>query len=495
MKGKNAEERAASVKDVTIKGGTNIPLGKEVVITLTGDQFVDISEGYPVTGWFNNKMPAGLSAEVKSLEEDDTVITITVSGTPTALYTAVLSITIPGGVLDSGSDIDVTENNDAKYDIAFGIKDDTSLDAFADEVAGGNVSLNARLPSGGVTVDATGAAKLPISRDYAHAYKGDFDGNGSKIKIALEDDNGFLALFGINRGTIHDLTVTGSVKLDEDAGTGENGADYIAGLVAYNDYDGTVEDCVNEADVTAVSTSDTQPEIAHNIGGIAGFNGWDQYSPDSPHANVQPPKGQPVGIISRCRNEGAIEGGFNKIGGIVGENAGDIKECANIGDITCVKRVQDRGWPGVGGIAGRNGNNNEATEVGRILYCYSTGSINDNADAGAGKNGYGGITGWCDDKSNVENCYTAGIIYQKNVPAKSGNVNPIIGVADDDPPDTKDNYSLEDIFADSDDEEFTGIKRSDTYMKSEDFVNDDLNKDGGTAYKFNSGGYPKLSWE
>jgi hypothetical protein len=291
------------------------------------------------------------------------------------------------------------------------------------------------------------------------------------------------------------LKVAGSVTLTEDEDTGEDGADYIAGLVGYNDIEGNVEDCVNEADVTAVSTSDTQPEIAHNIGGIAGFNGWDQYSPDSPHADDPPEEGQPVGTISRCRNEGAIEGGFNKIGGIVGENAGDIKECANIGIITCVKRVKDRGWPGVGGIAGRNGNNNEATEVGRILYCYSTGRINDDADAGAGKNGYGGITGWCDDKSNVENCYTAGIIYQKNVPAKSGNVNPIIGVADDDPPDTENNYSLEDIYADSQDEEFTGRRKSDTYMKSEDFVNNDLNKDGGTAYKFNSGGYPKLSWE
>jgi hypothetical protein len=492
MKGKNAEERAAQVANVIIKGGTNIPLdADEVVITLDGVTFVGISKNEDVISWFITKPAGNLIAKPKNnVSEGDEKITIIVSGTPTALYTNALQIIIPGTALEDELPLTVTPNPNAKYDIAYGIKDRASLDAFADQVSGGSVSLHARLPKG-ATIDATSATKLPISRDYAHAYQGNFDGNGGTIKINLNDNKGFLALFGINSGVIHDLTVDGTVKLTENSSTGANGADYIAGVVAYNDYNGKIERCINKATVTAESTSDTQPEVAHNIGGIAGFNGWDEFSPNSPHAGQNYTQG--TGAISQCRNEGNITGGFNKIGGIVGENASLIKECANTGIITCVKRVEDRGWPGVGGIAGRNGNNNTAEEIGHILYCYSTGKIADNADSGAGKNAYGGITGWCDDESNVENCYTTGLIYQKEVPAKSGNVNPIIGVVDDDPPDTKNNYSRDDIYADSKDVELTGTRKTEAYMKTPAFVGD-LNQ-YGVFYKNNSGGYPKLNWE
>jgi hypothetical protein len=494
MEKKNVGDGTATVENVTIKGGTNIPLNaNEVEITLDGVTFMNISKEANVISWFTNKPDGVLSAKPKNdVSEGDEKITIIVSGEPTKESTAVLEITIPGTALDDETPLTVTTNPDAKYDIVFGIGTAAHLDAFADEVAGGNVSLNARLPSGGVTVDATEAAKLPISRDYAHAYQGDFDGNGSKIKIALEDDNGFLALFGINRGTIHDLTVTGSVTLTEDAGTGENGADYIAGLVAYNDYDGTVEDCVNEADVTAESTSDTQPEVAYNIAGVVGFNGWDQINKDSPHFGQKYQEG--TGGILRCRNDGDITGGFNKIGGIAGENASLIKECVNTGKILCAKRAQDRGWPGVGGIVGRNGNNNDAIECGDVEECYNTGEVADNAQTGAGKNAYGGITGWCDTKSNVKNCYTSGRISQMGDDASSGNVNPIIGMVDSDPENTENNYALDTIFASSGDEELAGIKKSDIEMKDPAFVTA-LNGEGGTAYKYNQGGYPKLSWE
>ncbi|MDR1030786.1 MAG: hypothetical protein LBL76_07935 [Treponema sp.] len=488
---KNVKAGTATVDPVIIKGATTASLNADVVINLSGNFFVEISAGVNVTDWFTNR-PSGLSAAVKEdVSEGDTTITITVSGTPTQLSTQVLAITISSSALQSGPAIPVATNPNAKYDIAFGIGTAARLGEFAAAVAGGNLTLNARLTTT-TPIDATGVAGIPISRDYAHAYQGNFDGNGGTIKINLTSKTGFLALFGINDGTIHDLTVTGSVTLQLDPAVKE--ADYIAGVVAYNDIYGTITRVINKAAVMAATTSPTQAETTHNIGGIAGFNGWDQYNNASPHAGVSPTSGQPVGTISQCRNDGAIKGGFNKIGGIAGENAGDIEQCSNTGKITCVKAKIDRGWPGVGGIVGRNGNNNDATEYGNIKDCYNQGEIADNTVEGSEQDAYGGIAGWCDKFSTIYNCYTTGDFTQDEGPAKSGNINPIIGMVDDEQPATGNNYALNTLFAPSKDPKLIGIPKSDTEMKAPAFVG--LLNGGGTGpYVAVSGKYPKLGWE
>jgi hypothetical protein len=497
--GKSAGEGTATVGDVTISGQSHSTVGPFTVeITLDNDTFnLAISAGDNVKDWFAHWPSGDFSAIVAEVEPGGTTITITVSGIPDVGSARDLEITIPEDVLeDSDSPITVTPNPDAKFDITAVIIDETDLQNFAEAVNGGDVKQNAKLQSSTTVIDArTGVPDLPISRDYAHAYEGDFDGSGGKIKIDLVSKTGFLALFGINKGIIHDLTVCGSVTLQLDPEVEE--ADYIAGVVAYNDIYGTITRVINNVAVTAATLSPTQLETTHNIGGIAGFNGWDRYNDDSPHYNELPPD-QPVGIISKCRNEGAIEGGFNKIGGIAGENAGDIEECSNKGDITCVKGNIDRGWPGVGGITGRNGNNNISKEKGHILNCYNRGIINDNADTGAAKNGYGGITGWCDIDSDINNCYTTGEIKQKGNRASSGEANPIIGMVDTDPPNTDNNYSLNCIFASSEDPELTGERMESEDMKEQEFV-EALNTPSGGPYIL--GGdedekdYPILSWE
>jgi hypothetical protein len=150
----------------------------------------------------------------------------------------------------------------------------------------------------------------------------------------------------------------------------------------------------------------------------------------------------------------------------------------------------------VGGITGRNGNNNTAEEIGRILNCYNQGEIADNAATGTGQNAYGGITGWCDIVSTVKSCYTTGLIKQGGSAATSGNVNPIIGMVDSDPQNTDNNYSLNTIFASSTDVELTGTRKTTTYMQDEDFVNVDLNGGSTGPYVFvPENNYPKLDWE
>jgi hypothetical protein len=497
MKGKNAGNGTAQVEDVTIKGGTNIELSDEVIINLSGDTFLPMEEGTVVTTWFEN-IPNGLIATSPEVEEFADTITIAISGTPTVWDAAVLEIKIPGTALDSGSGIDVTENPDAKYDIAYGIKDAASLDAFANEVNNnGEVTLNARLKEG-VSINAkTGVPNLPIAKNWRTTgkYTGDFDGNGGTIEIDLHGATSYLALFALNNGTIHDLTVTGKVTLDEDETSAD--ADYIAGVVAYNDVKGNINHVIADVEITAYTTA--KPNDAHSIGGIAGFNGCDLFSPDSPYYDPDPdpePSYIPGGYIFQCRNDGNITGGFNKIGGIAGENAGSIKQCANTGDITDVKGAKDRGWPGVGGITGRNGNNNEAIECGEIEDCYNTGKIKADVSQGTGENAYGGIAGWCDSKSSAKSCFTTGD-FEEETGGLRGTKNPIIGMVDTDSPDTDNNFSRDGIFASSTDEKLTGTRMLDDNMKTQAFVNT-LNGGSTEPYVLVGGegqNYPKLGWE
>jgi hypothetical protein len=475
----------AEVGDVTITGDSYSPISSvNVIIILTDNSFNAIRAGTNLTNWFTN-IPNGLTAvSTGNVAQRDTRINITVSGTPYVGSWQVLAITIPANRLysDPSSPITVDTNDDAVYRITATINSADDLAAFSAAVAGGDRAQNAKLASGTEIVVPANAPYLPISMDYNNSYTGVFDGNGGFIKIDLTRDKGYLALFGINNGTIQNLTVCGSVSVLNNAAD----VDYIGGVVAYNDTAGTISRVISKV------TINTEHDSAHNIGGIAGFNGWDEYNSDSPHYNEA---WEPGGYIFQSRNEGYVTGGFNKIGGIAGENAYIIEECVNAGTIACTKDVS--GWPGVGGLVGRNGNNNTATEQGQILVSYNRGVVADNTGASSSHNGYGGITGWCDDLSSVKNCYTVGDFTQLGA-SVGGAKNPIIGMADN--PSTamsSGNYSWDEIYAsDKGNIPLTGIRETSADMQLEDFV---LDINSGTSNKpyvyVPDNNYPKLRWE
>jgi hypothetical protein len=365
------------------------------------------------------------------------------------------------------------------------ISNEAELLAFASAVTAvqgtsGYLTTNITLSSAWTPIGKTSGNTPPV------AFTGTFDGTGHTISgLSVTGTTSYLALFGRNNGTIKNLTLEGTVTANYESAD----VDYIAGVVAYNDISGTVQNVISKVTVTA------DYNTTHNIGGIAGFNGWDQYNNASPHYNQAYQTG---GIIRQCRNEGAVTGGFNKIGGIVGENAWQVTECVNTGTITCRKASNGlvvTGWPGVGGIAGRNGNNNAATERGAILNCYNWGIIADETGESSPKRAYGGITGWCNNTSSVINCYTTTNFSQS--PNPSSDKNPIIGMADSTPPERSvNNYSRTGIYAaNSGNVAYTGAINDETYMKSQAFVTA-LNS-GTTVgtYVYVAGSYPKLSWE
>ncbi|MDO4540836.1 MAG: hypothetical protein Q4B48_07050, partial [Syntrophomonadaceae bacterium] len=106
------------VGDVTISGiqGNEIT-AQDVVINLTNATFKALSQDTDVNSWFTN-LPAGLIATVKEpVAEGGTTAAITISGTPTAISTAAMAITIPSDSISTETALYASNNANAKYNI------------------------------------------------------------------------------------------------------------------------------------------------------------------------------------------------------------------------------------------------------------------------------------------------------------------------------------------------------------------------------------------
>ena len=252
-------------------------------------------------------------------------------------------------------------------------------------------------------------------------YRGTFDGQNFKISglyinSSTADDQG---LFGCldQGGTVKNLTVSGSVKGDNyvggvvgyNRGTVENCCnigtvtgtyDYVGGVVGYNSSSGTVKNCYNTGTVSG----------NRYVGGVVGQN-------------------SSIGNVENCYNTGSVKGNWY-VGGVVGDNSGTVKNCYNTGEVGGVSggesvggvvglnrgssstvencyntgAVSGSGNKYVGGVVGDN--------IGNVKNCYNTGNIN-------GSGWYvGGVVGWND--SSVKNCYNTGKV--------TGNGNQVGGV-------------------------------------------------------------------
>lgn len=218
---------------------------------------------------------------------------------------------------------------------------------------------------GNITVD--GSTWVPVSN-----FTGSLNGAGHTITwsgtsasqrgTVTSSNFGIIGTVG-STGTITNLTIAGNLYV-----TGSN-MDYISTLAGYNN--GTINGVTNNAVLDAAST-------CFNVGGLAGFN---------------------TGFILNSHNSGAVTG-YHKVGGVVGENAGTINSCYNAATITGLNNTTKNG---VGGIAGRNGNNNVAVETGKIWNCRNSGNIT----CSNGK-WVGGIAGFQNTLSSCVNCLNSG---------------------------------------------------------------------------------------
>lgn len=179
----------------------------------------------------------------------------------------------------------------------------------------------------------------PYIRQGILNYAGIFDGNGYRITwyknggngmfICLErgavvknltfyadsfyqemDEYGVGMLCMVNYGTIRDCRTEGSIEGTEC---------YVGGLAGMNR--GTIEGCVNRADVTLTGVGD------YGAGGIAGLSKCKVLSGESEEDPIIP-------VIENCINYGSILAPWEAGGICAGNDCANIYSCGNEGDVT-----------------------------------------------------------------------------------------------------------------------------------------------------------------
>ncbi len=290
-------------------------------------------------------------------------------------------------------------------------------------------------------------------------FAGVFDGNGHTItNLKAETDAGYAGLFGNVSGTVENFAVSGSVTVN-------GGGDYAGGVVGMLSEGGRI------ADVTADVT--VRADVLYNVGGIVGFVGTPLS--DSSKANT---------IVERCVHSGAVLG-YQKVGGVAGENAGVIRQCVNIGDVDAANTGSKNG---VGGIVGRNGNNNTASETGTVEDCYNTGRIGNDQ-----LKWVGGIVGFQNALSSVKNCYNLGQV------SGIGQTNGLVGINEGT---VSNSYFLNTVYSiDANGvyggtvDEITGAK-TEAELKAAAMVETlGANWAADSDVKPINGGYPLLQWQ
>ena len=186
-------------------------------------------------------------------------------------------------------------------------------------------------PSGETWDIPIGSSNVPFS--------GMFDGQGHTIqglRAKADDGRGAFGLFAALHGaTVKDLHLK-DVTVE---------ANYAhTGAVAGRATNSLVTDCTVSGSVHGSSA-----EGGHSLGGVIGYADGDA-------------------LVERCMNYSAVTGQIDAVGGIVGTNHGQVRNCANQGALKAYCPYFDHmpttGY--VGGVVGRN--------HGSVEHCYNVGS-------------------------------------------------------------------------------------------------------------------------
>ena len=166
-------------------------------------------------------------------------------------------------------------------------------------------------------------------------YSGTFDGNNKTVSgLYFNGNSTRIGLFGSSEsdGNIKNVGVVDSYF---------KGNNFVGGVCGRND--GTITNCYNAGNLTAIESHDV-------IGGICGYNG---------------------GTIANCYNTGTVTatGQVSSVGGVCGLSIAPISNCYNIGTVTATGSDAD-----ISGICGYN--------FGPIKNCYY---LADTEDENGGK--------------------------------------------------------------------------------------------------------------
>lgn len=233
-------------------------------------------------------------------------------------------------------------------------------------------------------IDLGGIEWTPLGRNEDSSFTGEFNGNGftiSNFKITTAN-NGYVGLFGYNKGIIKNLGVenfTISVEYSKTI--------YAGGLVAYNS--GRIINSYATGNVD-ISASSAAGSVNFYAGGLVAYNSGsiiNSYAMDNVGVSVYSPTGVSVYVYA---------------GGLVGYNSGDITVCCAMGDVIATSSSGKFANAYAGGLVGRND--------GTITNVYATGEVSATVSFTAStvtSGAYaGGLVGRNDD--TITNGYSGG---------------------------------------------------------------------------------------
>ena len=204
-----------------------------------------------------------------------------------------------------------------------GTLDRVEQNTLANAVLTANITVNENLldslqydTEGNVSNGSDFITWTPIAdcmEDHITLYSGTFDGNNKTVSgLYFNDNSTRIGLFGSSEadGNIKNVGVVDSYF---------KGNDFVGGVCGRND--GTITNCYNAGNLTAIESSAT-------IGGICGYNS---------------------GTVTNCYNTGTVTatGQVASVGGVCGCSIAPISNCYNIGTVTATSSDAD-----ISGICG-----------------------------------------------------------------------------------------------------------------------------------------------
>lgn len=254
-------------------------------------------------------------------------------------------------------DIDDDSTKDTVYEISnagqlywfAGLVNDTldgvEQNTLANAILTANITVNENLldslqydTEGNVSNGSDFISWTPIAdcmEDHITLYSGTFDGNNKTVSgLYFNDNSTRIGLFGSSEadGNIKNVGVVDSYF---------KGNDFVGGVCGRND--GTITNCYNAGNLTAIESSAT-------IGGICGYNS---------------------GTVTNCYNTGTVTATDQvaSVGGVCGCSTAPISNCYNIGTVTATSSSTD-----ISDICGYN--------FGPVTNCYY---LADTEDENGGK--------------------------------------------------------------------------------------------------------------
>ena len=204
-----------------------------------------------------------------------------------------------------------------------GTLDGVEQNTLANAILTANITVNENLldslqydTEGNVSNGSDFITWTPIAdcmEDHITLYSGTFDGNNKTVSgLYFNDNSTRIGLFGSSEadGNIKNVGVVDSYF---------KGNDFVGGVCGRND--GTITNCYNAGNLTAIESSAT-------IGGICGYNS---------------------GTVTNCYNTGTVTatGSVASVGGVCGCSIAPISNCYNIGTVTATSSDAD-----ISGICG-----------------------------------------------------------------------------------------------------------------------------------------------